>query len=413
MVENLTDTIPINGMKMTFPTNKNYALRYFELFDISKICENKKSDVLTILERLLEQTKLFYNKKKIEGSQFCRDFANSIHSDLKLYDELVENLLIIDRLENKENELNNQALNKIDKFSRSIDVLIEKKSCKIQSKSSIYENSIFYISLRQKLNSLGRSILDSDIKKSIEKLKSSRDKIEIFVLTTLTQILLVKEEVTSREIFELVNDFSKLKLRIENFSNTIDFVYNFNLPIREMMNIITIVDPILSNNSSISKTYSHLIMVSKWVLSALDIIYYQNFYQDANKFFAYSLRELEVYGKILHLLNFESQDIKIRIDRKENLDTIRKLIETLQEMKEFVENTIEKEKIEDTDNQIIDYNEEHLNNSLLKEKQDVIDLYSNFTKGRENSSITFNTPQITKASCMCKLTQFNGLFCPS
>lgn len=411
MVENQSESIPINGMKMTFPTHNNYALRFFKLFDMSKICPNKHHIVLDILENLLKNTEFFYHKKKNEDSQFCIDFANSIHSDLKLYEDLVENLLIIDKLEVQENDIYNKRQNKIKELSRSFDILIEKNSSKIQSKPSIYDSSVFYFSLREKLNFLGNSVLESDIRTTVDNLKKSRDKVEIFIMSALCQILLIKEEVSSKEVYEVVKDFSKLKKRLESFSNSTDFVFNFKLPFREMINIITIVDPILSNHLSTSKKYSHLSMVTKWILAALEIIFYYKVYQEANKYFLYSLRELELYGKILNLLNSESQNLKIIIDRKENLDTIRKLVETINEMKKFVQNTIEEEKINGS-NTFRDYNEEFLNNSLLKERQDLNDLYSNFTKGVIQNTTTSYNHQFSKGSnCFCFPNSIQNYYC--
>lgn len=354
---------------ISLASTMNYPIKNFELIDISKIASNQYHTALIAMEKQLIISVNFYNGKKVEYNKWCNYFTSLMLSDIEIYSKLIEQLKVIDSLENTE-KINNQHKYKLLKeICLKIEKIIENNSANFQQKPSPQHKLKYNYSIIQNMKTLVLNITEQELKKSIETLKIKKDQIEIIVLSSLTKILLDKEIVTPKEIYNLISQHSNLISKMNSYELNENVKFNAISMDSEIKKAKQQIDQLQRFENSNTKNYEHLSILLKWVTYVIDLTLNQKYHKKLSLYFNTSLNKLEIYGRISNILNREIQDIQTQIDRKENLDTIKKLIYTIEEIKFFITKAIENENTILITNRANDDYEVKLNESLFQEQK--------------------------------------------
>jgi len=125
--ESFPNSVPLDGLKMTFPTSKNFAIRNYEFFDKLKLASDNHHKALQIMNQHLIKVNQFKIIKENELNNWREELCNSINHDLDIFQSICNDLLLIKELELKEKREYEIKIEKIELIAKENESMIDKK----------------------------------------------------------------------------------------------------------------------------------------------------------------------------------------------------------------------------------------------------------------------------------------------
>lgn len=397
--ESFPNSVPLDGLKMTFPTSKNFAIRNYEFFDKLKLASYNHHKALQIMNQHLIKVNQFKIIKENELNNWREELCNSINHDLDIFQSICNDLLLIKELELKEKREYEIKIEKIELIAKENESMIDKKSSDLQIADEIKKYELIVKKIHHALQIFIEENETNFKGKLLNSLLSEKDNMKSKILIMAAQILYNKEIIGPSLISSLFSNFriflDKIQAFVEDFN---EYQPNFDiLGSRKLLDEITVkMDPVKSNKSEFSQQYFSLFPICKWSLAAIDFILNKNYLRSLKNNFNKALEQMKIYNHKINSLNQISNQMKNSMyGINENL--IEKLLLTINEVKEYENKVIINQKIE-----MMKEHTEKNRGKILNFTEEIIEIQNLYQKYLDQQNLMY------KSGSMESVQKFNN-----